>query len=106
MKKENIAIHSTMLIPFAVGGVQAALTLGVQKLSVISGNSVLGNMQEFLMTLLMPGMFGAMFLADNVHAWNLCVAAVVNGLLYFGAAWGVLLLGNRLMRRAREKGVS
>jgi hypothetical protein len=54
----------------------------------------------------MPGMFGAMFLADNVHAWNLCVAAVVNGLLYFGAAWGVLLLGNRLMRQAREKGVS
>ena len=97
MKMEK-TVTNKMLIPVVLGCLQAGLTLGVQKLSVISENPVLGKMQEFLMTLLMPGMFGAMALANNVHAWHLWVAAVINGLLYFGVAWGALLLGNRLMR--------
>jgi hypothetical protein len=99
MKMDKTAINK-LLVPIVIGGAQAGLTLSLEKLSVVPEGSGLGRVQQFFITLLSPGMFGAMLLGNNVHAWSLWVAAIINGLFYFGVAWGVFLLGSRLMGRA------
>ena len=46
-------------------------------------------------------MLGSMVMGGNVHAWNLWVAAGINGLIYFGLGWLFYLLVARFRRRAK-----
>jgi hypothetical protein len=74
----------------------AGATLSIQKLSIVSTNPFVGGVQQGVITAIVPGMFGAMVIDNNAHAWNLGLAAAINGAIYFAAAWGILALANRL----------
>jgi uncharacterized membrane protein YeaQ/YmgE (transglycosylase-associated protein family) len=73
----------------------AGATLGIQKLSNVSANPFVGGVQQGVISAIVPGMLGAMVVDNNVHAWNLGLAAAINGAIYFTAAWGILALANR-----------
>jgi tetratricopeptide (TPR) repeat protein len=94
-------VTRSLLIPLALGGTLASLTLCFEKLSAISESPIIGDAQRFLVTLLFPGMLGSMVMGGNVHAWNLWVAAGINGLIYFGLGWLFYLLVARFRRRAK-----
>ena len=64
-------VTRSLLIPLALGGTLASLTLCFEKLSAISESPIIGDAQRFLVTLLFPGMLGSMVMGGNVHAWNL-----------------------------------
>jgi hypothetical protein len=90
---------SGLLLPLILSGVQAVLTLDLGKLSVISANPWLGGVQRCLVCLLFPGMFGAMAIAGNVHAWSLWVASGLNGLFYFVLTWIALRFASHLAKK-------
>ena len=87
-----------LLLSVIAGGVQAILTLNLEKLSAISDNSFLRGVQMCLTSLLLPGMYGSMAMGGNVHAWNLWVAASINGVVYFGLVWVASHLTLRLVK--------
>ncbi|HUD23016.1 MAG TPA: hypothetical protein VMQ60_09255 [Acidobacteriaceae bacterium] len=90
------------IIAFAVGGLLAAASLTVQQLSSISDNAVLGITQEAVMCLLIPGLIGSMVVSGNVHAFHLWVAAVINGLFYFGLVKFIYWLKIRSKRKNKD----
>jgi hypothetical protein len=89
----------SLLLPLIVGGVQALLTLNLEKLSTISNNPFLGGVQRCLVSLLLPGMFGSMAMGGNVHAWSLWVAAGLNGIIYFGLILFAASFASYLVKR-------
>jgi hypothetical protein len=84
-----------------LGVVQAVLTLNLGKLSAISDDPFLGGVQSFLVTLLLPGMFGAMAVGGNVHAWSLWVAAGLNALIYSGLTWIAVRIASLFVKRRK-----
>jgi hypothetical protein len=88
----------SLLLPVIFGAVQVVLTLDLAKMSVTSDNSFLAGIQRCLVFLLFPGIFGAMAIGGNVHAWSLWVAAGLNGLIYFALIWIAIRFASRLVR--------
>jgi len=88
------------LIPVAFGGVLAVLTLNVEHLSVISRNPFWAGVQHAVFMLLLPGMFGAMAVKGNAHAWSLWLAAALNGAIYFGVVWVLIRVGASFQRQS------
>jgi hypothetical protein len=87
-----------LYLAVAAGALSGGLTLAVEELAVISENPILGAAQHVLFYLLFPGMLGSMAVSGNVHAFQLWVAAAINGLIYFGVAWLMGRLVARLIR--------
>ena len=85
-----------------LGSLLAGLTLELKTLSVISSNPIIGVAQKTLFLLLLPGIIGAIGIDGNVHSWHLWVAAVINGVIYFGIGWFLYVLGQKA-RRPRQK---
>jgi hypothetical protein len=90
------------LLPVVLGGVQALLTLNLERLSAISQSPFWGGVQRCEVSLLFPGILGAMAMGGNVHAWSLWVAALFNGAIYFGLIWALTRLVRRLVSRMAE----
>jgi len=84
------------IVALALGGLFATLTLFISKLGIISGKPIVGAVQEGLLILITPGMYGAMAVSGNVHAWSLWVASAINGLIYFAVGWFACMLCSRL----------
>jgi hypothetical protein len=88
----------------ALAGIMGGLTLMLEQLSNLPENPVLGIfqriLQRILIMMLLPGMIAAMAFSQNVHAWHLSVAAIANGLLYFGLGWLAL---RTIARRNRKQ---
>ena len=93
-----------VLIALLLGGIMASLTLSIEGLGAPAEIPMIGDPRSVLVTLLFPGMLGSMAVSGNAHAWHLWVAALVNGLVYFGLGW----IGSRviasLFRRAKKIG--
>ena len=53
------------------------------------------------MCLLIPGLIGSMTVSGNVHAFHLWVAAVINGLFYFGLVKFIYWLRARSKRKGK-----
>lgn len=79
-------IAKRFLVPIVVSVVMAILTLNFEYLPVKSESSFWSGVQDCVVLLLFAGVFGAMMLARNVHAYSLWLAAMLNGLIYFGVA--------------------
>jgi len=77
----------------------ALLSFDVGQLSTISANPVIGIMQEILMVFIVPGLIGSAGISGNVHAFALWPAALINGLLYFGIASGILAISAKIASR-------
>lgn len=75
------------LLAVVVGGMMACLTLSILGLGYPSEIPFIGDPRPVLVTFLFPGMLGAAALSGNAHAWHLWVAALVNGIIYFGLGW-------------------
>lgn len=96
--------HRCIILALLLGVIMAGLTLSIEGLGFPSEVPMIGDPRPVLVTFLFPGMLGAMAISGNAHAWYLWVAALVNGLIYFGLGW----IGSRatasLFRRARKIG--
>jgi hypothetical protein len=92
------------LLALLVGGTMACLTLSILGLGYPSEIPFIGDPRPVLAAFLFPGMLGAAALSGNAHAWHLWVAALVNGIIYFGLAW----IGSRvtalIFRKVRKTG--
>jgi len=84
------------IVALALGGLFATFTLFISKLGIISGKPIVGAVQEGVVILITPGMYGAMAVSENVHAWSLWVASGINGLIYFAVGWFACMLCSRL----------
>ena len=82
----------------------ASLTLSIEGLGAPSEIPIIGDPRPVLVTFLFPGMLGAAALSGNAHAWHPWVAALVNGVIYFGLGWIVSRLTASLVKRARNIG--
>ena len=89
------------IVALALGGLFATLTLFISKLGIISGKPIVGAVQEGLLILITPGMYGAMAVSENVHAWSLWVASGINALIYFVVGWFACILFSNLARKRK-----
>ena len=83
----GIRIRGRVLTSAVMGGLFGSATLGYEKLALLSENPVTAAAQNVAVTLLMPGMIGAIAVGGNIHVWNVGVAAALNMVAYFGLAW-------------------
>ena len=51
------------------------------------------------MVFIVPGLIGSAGISGNVHAFALWPAALINGLLYFGIASGILAISAKIASR-------
>ncbi len=65
------------------GVLMGGLTLLIEKFALISENPVIAAIQGTVLTLITPGLIGSMAVGNNVHAFSLAVAALINAVLYF-----------------------
>jgi hypothetical protein len=93
-----------VLLALLLGGIMASLTLSIEGLGAPSEIPMIGDPRPVLVTLLFPGMLGSMAVSGNAHAWHLWVAALVNGLVYFGLGWVGSRVIASLFRRVRKIG--
>jgi len=83
----------------ATGVAFALLSFDVGQLSWASANPVIGAVQWILMVLIIPGLIGSAGISGNVHAFALWPAALINGVLYFGIASGILAITAKIASR-------
>lgn len=76
--------------PAAIGLLFAGLTFLVQH----AGSK--------LIWFLFPGILGAMAIGQNVHAFSLWIAAIVNGAFYAGLTWLAFLIPAAMRRSPRR----
>jgi hypothetical protein len=83
----------------AVAGTAAVvLTIGLESRAAMSmGFSSLRAMS----LIALPGLIGSMAIAGGVHAFSLWIAAILNGLLYFGLSWAAASLFNSIRKKFR-----
>jgi hypothetical protein len=90
------------LLALLLGAIMASLTLSIEGLGAPSKILIIGDPRPTLVTLLFPGILGSTAVSGNAHAWHLWVAALINGMIYFGLGWIGSHLIARLFRRARR----
>ena len=78
----------TVYLGVLPGAVIGGLTLLVEKFASISANPMVGIIQRAVMILILPGLIGSTIISNNVHAFSLTVAAILNAIIY--SAIGVL----------------
>jgi hypothetical protein len=93
---------STVLLAALMGGTMACLTLSVLGAGYPSEIPFIGDPRRTLVTLLFPGMLGSALISGNAHAWHLWVAALVNGITYFGIGWIGCRVAAIIIRMARK----
>ena len=81
-----------------IGIVAALLTLTLYSF----GSEAWGGAGQIVAGIVFPGLLGSMSVAGNVHAFNLGIAAVLNGILYSGLAWAALKLVSAILVRFRN----
>jgi hypothetical protein len=74
----------------------SAATVAIGRFAVLSDNPAIDAAQKTVMVLLLPGLIGVMAVAGNIHAYDLWLAAVINGVIYFGLCWLACTLLARL----------
>jgi hypothetical protein len=89
-------------VALALGGLFATLTLSISKLGIISQNPIVGTVQNGVVVLITPGMYGAVVVSENAHAWRLWVASGINALVYFAVGWFACVLFSRLAGKRCE----
>jgi hypothetical protein len=92
------------LLALLFGGIMASLTLSIEGLGSPSEIPMIGDPRPVLVTLLFPGMLGSMAVSGNAHSWHLWIAALVNGLVYFGLGWIGSKVIASLFRKIRKSG--
>jgi len=79
-----------------------ALTFAVELISWTSDNPIVAAIQFVAMIFIFPGLVGAGAFAENVHAFSLVPAAIINCIVNFGLSWIVLSLFLRIWRRYKR----
>jgi tellurite resistance protein TehA-like permease len=96
----NIA-RRNVLACVACGGLFAALTFVIPKLSVLSNDRAVSTAQAAAFAFLMPGLTCAFAFSGNAHAFHLWIAALGNFVFYFASCWIAIRLVKTLRRRKR-----
>ena len=71
----------------ATGALIGGLTGAVKAIEGISGSPALVPLQAVAMVLIIPGLLGSTILSDNIHAFSLTFAIVINVVIYFAVGW-------------------
>ena len=93
-----------VLLSLLLGVMMACLTLSVLVLGYPSEIPLMGDPRPILVAFIYPGMLGAALLNGNPHAGHLWVAALVNGVIYFGLGWIGSKVIASLFRRVKKIG--
>ncbi len=93
------AKHRTIGVGVTLGAFFGALTLMVQQVAAVSGNSFVGTIQRAAMVLLLPGLIGSAAVSGNGHAFSLVAASTTNMLVYFVVG---VLLGKLIGRTSKR----
>jgi len=88
----------------AWGTLFGALTFAVGPISSLSDNPILSALQTVAMVFIIPGLIGSMAISQNVHAFSLAPAALINTGVHFGVAWAFVSLFARLRRKKLSQG--
>lgn len=81
--KESTSPRLRELATLAVG-----ILFGLTLMTASSfGMGLQFRMFRILIVLVLPGMIGSMAIGQNVHAFSIAIAAVVNGAFYAGLTW-------------------
>jgi ABC-type uncharacterized transport system fused permease/ATPase subunit len=94
-----MAGRKKLLIAALLACIPAALTLELESMPVLSSNVFAGAIEQYGVTLLFPGMLGAMAISGNAHAFHLWVAAIWNFVFYFLICWAIAALIGRALYR-------
>lgn len=97
-------VNRGTLVALLLGGLMACLTLSVLVLGYPSEIPFMGDPRPILVAFIYPGMLGAALLNGNPHAGHLWVAALVNGVIYFGLGWIGSKVIASLFRRVKKIG--
>lgn len=97
----RIANGRHLLISAVAGCVAAALTLELESIDSLSSNGFAGELQHFGLTVLFPGILGAMTLPGNAPGFHLWVAAIWNFVFYFLLCWAIAVLIGTVLHRLR-----
>jgi hypothetical protein len=94
-----MAKRRNLLIAALLACIPAAFTLGLASMPVHSSNGSAGALQQYGVTLLFPGIMGAMTISGNAHTFHLWVAAIWNFVFYFLICWAIAALIERVLHR-------
>ncbi len=84
-----------------MGIITALGALNIGSLSVLSRHLVIAALQVICLLLVVPGLICAMAISNNVHAFQLWVAAVANFLFYPALSWVMSVIVDHSRRRRR-----
>jgi ABC-type transport system involved in multi-copper enzyme maturation permease subunit len=94
-----MARKRNLIIAALLACIPAAFTLELGSISVLSSNGFADAIQQHGVTLLFPGILGAMEISGSTHAFHLWVAAIWNFVFYFLICWAIAALIGRALRR-------
>jgi hypothetical protein len=94
-----ISKRINVIIAALPAGIAAVLTLGLGSDSGPFMNHFAGTIGAAGTAFLLPGIFGAIAISGNAHAFHLWVASIWNFIFYFLLCWALAALIGKAFRR-------
>ena len=85
----NTARFRRLAVSLVIAVLAGGATLNVARFIVVAENPLISAVQVVVLFLVFPGIFGAKAISGNFHAFDLSLAATLNGLIFFVVAWSI-----------------